>query len=210
MVGDFPMTITDHRSNTTELPQFKSFADYLAADPSKLPEGRFEYWDGELVPVMSESGFNALLANCLFLALVQAGVPIAVLRPHSCEVEVPGRPRTRFPDLTVLDVAHVPLIAQNERVTRDMPPPRLLVEVVSPGDEQSDNYRRDYVEKSAQYAALGVPEYWIVDPERALILIGLLTHGAYQFEKFSGDQRLRSTTFPNLTLTALEVLTVSE
>jgi hypothetical protein len=65
------MTITDHRSPTSP-PQFQSFAAYLAADPSELPEGRFEYWDGALVPVMSESGFNALVANCLFLALVHS------------------------------------------------------------------------------------------------------------------------------------------
>lgn len=43
-------------------PQFGSFEEYLAADPSDLPEGRYEYWHGELVPVMSESGLNALLA----------------------------------------------------------------------------------------------------------------------------------------------------
>lgn len=119
-------------------PQFKSFEEYIAADPSDLPEGRHEYWQEELVPVMSESGFNALLANCLFLALANAGVPVAVLCPHSCEVEVPGLPRTRFPDLTVLAEEHVALIERRERVTRDMPPPRLLVEVVSPRDENSE------------------------------------------------------------------------
>ncbi|MGB3291668.1 MAG: Uma2 family endonuclease, partial [Phormidesmis sp.] len=120
-------------------PRFRSFEEYLAADSSDLPEGRYEYWHGELVPVVSESGFNALLANCLFLALANAGVPVAVLRPHSCEVEVLGLPRTRFPDLTVLAEEHVALMEQRERVTHDMPPPRLLVEVVSPGDEESEN-----------------------------------------------------------------------
>jgi Uma2 family endonuclease len=145
-------------------PQFRSFEDYLLADPSDLPEGRCEYWDGELVLVLAESGVNALLANWLFFALASAGIPIALLRPHSCEVEVPGRPRTRYPDLTVLDEAHVPLIAKSERITRDMVPPRLLVEVVSPGDEDSANYKRDYVDKVQQYAAIGVPEYWIIDP----------------------------------------------
>ncbi|NJN30310.1 MAG: Uma2 family endonuclease [Synechococcales cyanobacterium RM1_1_8] len=156
----------------TQARQFKNFEAYLAAPLSELPEGRFEYWNGALVPVMSESGFNAFLANCLFVALVNAGVPIALLRPHSCEVEVPGQPRTRFPDLTVLDDVHVPLIAQRERVTREMPPPRLLVEVVSPGDENSENYKRDYEDKCKQYAALGVPEYWLIDPERKRVLVG--------------------------------------
>ncbi len=187
-------------------PQFKSFEEYLAADPSDLPEGRYEYWHGELVPVMSESGFSALLANCLFLALANAGVPIAVLRPHSCEVEVPGSPRTRFPDLTVLAEEHVALIERRERVTRDMPPPRLLVEVVSPGDENSQNYQRDYVQKPSQYAAILVPEYWLIDPDRAVVLVGLLADGEYQFQAFIGNQQIVSPTFPTVSLTAKQVL----
>ncbi|NJN23671.1 MAG: Uma2 family endonuclease [Acaryochloridaceae cyanobacterium RL_2_7] len=187
-------------------PQFRSFEEYLAATPSEFPEGRFEYWNGELVPVMSESGFNALLANCLFMALVNAGIPIGILRPHSCEVEVIGTPRTRFPDLTVLEAMHVPLIDQRERVTRDMPPPRLLVEVVSPGDEKSENYQRDYVEKVQQYAAIGVPEYWIIDPDRAVVKVGSLIDGAYQFQDFTGKSLIVSPTFPKLSLTAEQIL----
>lgn len=189
-----------------KLPQFKSFEEYLATEISALPEGRYEYWDGELVPVVSESGFNALLANCLFLALVNAGVPVAILRPHSCEVEVVGRPRTRFPDLTVLENIHVSLLEKRERVTRDMPPPRLLVEVVSPGDEQSENYQRDYVEKVQQYAAIGVPEYWIIDPDRAVVKIGSLMNDAYQFQDFTGESPIISPTFPDLNLTAAQIL----
>lgn len=187
-------------------PQFKSFEEYLAADSSDLPEGRYEYWRGELVPVMSESGFNALLANCLFLALANAGVPIAVLRPHSCEVEVPGPPRTRFPDLTVLAEEHVALIERRERVTRNMPPPRLLVEVVSPGDKNSENYQRDYVQKVYQYAAILVPEYWIIDPDRAVVLVGSLTNRKYQFQTFIGDQQLVSFVLPSVSLRAKQIL----
>ncbi|MEM8505077.1 MAG: Uma2 family endonuclease [Cyanobacteria bacterium P01_D01_bin.1] len=187
-------------------PQFKSFEDYLAADFSDLPEGRHEYWHGELVPVMSESGLNALLANCLFLTLANAGVPIAILRPHSCEVEVPGQPRTRFPELTVLTEEHVALIERRERVTRDMPPPRLLVEVVSPGDKNSQNYQRDYTQKADQYAAILVPEYWIIDPDRAVVVVGLLTDGEYQFQTFAGEQQLISSAFPAISLTAKQIL----
>ena len=190
--------------------RFTSFEEYLTADPSDLPEGRCEYWDGELVPVMAESGFNAFLANWLFFALVSAGVPIVLLRPHSCEVEVPGNPRTRYPDLTVLDEVHVPLIAKNERITRKMPPPPMVVEVVSPGDEKSDNYKRDYESKRNQYAAIGIPEYWLVDPEREWVKVGTLTDGAYQFATFRGDDAIASPTFPKLKLTAAAVLSAGQ
>jgi hypothetical protein len=46
-------------------PQFRTFEDYLVADPSDLPEGRFEYWDRELVEVITESFLNDSLASCI-------------------------------------------------------------------------------------------------------------------------------------------------
>jgi Uma2 family endonuclease len=210
-MGETSVTITYGRSETNaKSPQFTSFAAYLAADPADLPEGRYEYWDGELVPVMAESGLNDLLANYLFVLLVNAGVPIALIRPHSCEVEVPGRPRTRLPDLTVLDEVHLPLIAKRNTVTRDMPPPRLLAEVVSPGNENSPNYKRDYQAKAQQYAEIGVPEYWLIDPDRAIVSVGILAESSYQFTQFTGNQTIQSPTFPGLPLTVEQVLNVGD
>lgn len=134
---------------TVSKQRFTSFAEYLALDPAELPEGRHEYWDGELAPVMSESGVNDAIANYLFLLLVSAGITSRLLRPHSCEIEVPGRPRTRFPDLVVLEEIHIPLIARRNTITCDMPPPRLVAEVVSPGKQNRD---RDLIAKRQQYA----------------------------------------------------------
>ena len=187
-------------------PRFASFEDYLAADPSDLPEGRCEYWDGELIAVMTESLGNDKIANSLYFLLRLAGIYHELLRPHSCEVEVIGRPRTRFPDLTILDDAHLTLMEKNNRVSRRMPPPRVLVEVVSPGDENSDNYIRGYQEKRDQYAEIGVPEYWLVDPVREWVKIGTLTDRGYQFQTFKDDAAIVSPTFPALKLTAAIVL----
>jgi Uma2 family endonuclease len=44
--------------------------------------------------------------------------------------------------------------------------PELVVEVVSPGSEH-----RDYDEKSEEYLAVGVKEYWIVDAQRDEMLV---------------------------------------
>jgi Uma2 family endonuclease len=190
-------------------PQFTSFEDYLAADPSDLPEGRFEYWDGELVPIMSESLDNGTIAVRLFLALVAIGVPLELVKTHFCEVEVPGKPRSRFPDLVVLDESHGVLLKKRATITRKMPPPRLLAEVVSPGDGESANYQRDYQDKPQQYAAIGVPEYWIIDPDRAIVLVGTLVDNAYDFQTFTGQDAIISPTFPSLNLTVAQVLTAS-
>ena len=186
--------------------RFANFEAYLSADTSDLPEGRCEYWDGELVPVMTESKINDDIANYIFFLLLQMGVYRKLLCPHSCEVEVIGKPRTRFPDLTVLEDVHIGLMAKSNRITRDMPPPRLVVEVVSPGDESKPNYTRDYRDKRDQYAAIAIPEYWIVDPDRDWIMVGTLIASQYQFETFTGNQTLVSLTFPELKLTATQVL----
>ena len=185
---------------------FANFEAYLSAEASDLPERRCEYWDGELVPVMTESKINDDIANYIFFLLLQMGVYRKLLCPHSCEVEVIGKPRTRFPDLTVLEDVHIGLMAKSNRITRDMPPPRLVVEVVSPGDESKPNYTRDYRDKRDQYAAIAIPEYWIVDPDRDWIMVGTLIASQYQFETFTGNQTLVSPTFPELKLTATQVL----
>jgi Uma2 family endonuclease len=187
-------------------PQFKSFEEYLAADHSTLPEGQFEYWDGELVEVMTESLFNDGVAKYLMFMLMNIGIPLELIFIHSCEIAVPGRPRTRFPDLVVLEEAHRTLLAKRSTITQKMPPPRLVVEVASPGDEDSDNYQRDYVQKPRQYAAIHVPEYWIIDPDRAVVKVGTLVDGTYQFRDFTGKQVIQSPTFLELNLTAAQVL----
>lgn len=186
--------------------KFTSFEAYLSAEVSDLPEGRCEYWDGELIEVMTESSGNDAIAIFIQLALIGIGVPFKLIRPHSCEVEVAGKPKTRFPDLTVLDEIHLPLIEKRLTITRKMPPPRFVVEVVSPGSESKDNYKRDYEDKRDQYAAIGIPEYWIVDPEREWVMVGTLVSGVYQFVIFKGNDEIISPTFPALKLTAAIVL----
>jgi Uma2 family endonuclease len=187
------------------LPQFKSFEEYLAADPWDLPEGRHEYWDGNLVAVMTEGLLNYGIANYLYFLLIQAGIDSKLVHPGGVEVAVPGRPRTRFPDLTVLDEVHLITLQRRATVPPDGPPPQMVVEVVSPGSEKSANYRRDYETKRDQYAGRGIPEYWIVDPGRSWVMVGTLVAGEYLFKTFMGEQVIGSPTFPGLGLTAAVV-----
>jgi len=49
--------------------------------------------------------------------------------------------------------------ATRSLILMDMPPPLLVVEIVSPSQEN-----RDYRYKRPEYAARGIAEYWIVDP----------------------------------------------
>jgi Uma2 family endonuclease len=185
--------------------RFTSFEEYLTADVSDLPEERCEYWDGELVPVMTESLGNGTIATFILLMLVAIDIPFELIR-HNCEVEVIGKPQSRIPDLTIIDEIHVTLLKKRATITRKMPPPKLVLEVVSPGTETSENYRRDYEAKRNQYSEIGIPEYWLVDPERSIVLIGNLINGEYQFKTFRKNQAIVSSTFPTLLLTAAQIL----
>jgi Uma2 family endonuclease len=52
--------------------------------------------------------------------------------------------------------------------------PNLLMEVLSPS-----NRLHDVVRKAALYATFGVPEYWLVDPERDTITVQTLRDGVF-------------------------------
>ena len=86
-------------------------------------------------------------------------------------------PANRFPDLVVFREEHVALTKKRLTITRQMPPPLLIAEVVSPGKE---NRERDYEHKRVQYAQLGVLEYWLIDPETEMVTILALEKGEYQ------------------------------
>jgi len=63
-----------------------------------------------------------------------------------------------------------------------------------------------YRRKRSEYAALEVPEYWIVDPLKNQISILLLVEGLYEETVFTGSQQIVSQTFPELSITVEQVL----
>ena len=186
-----------------------SFEEYLSLEVGSLPEGQFEYVEGELRELPPESEPNDFIANYLMFVLTSSGViPLRLIRPHSCEVEVPvlqaGDPRTRIPDLVILRPEHLTLTQKRLTITRQMPPPVLIAEVVSPGDA---NRKRDYERKREQYQELGILEYWLIDPDLQSITVLELQAGTYaEVGSFRGGKQIISRVFPALSLTAEQVL----
>jgi Uma2 family endonuclease len=182
-----------------------TFAEYLAYDDGS--DQRYELIAGELIALPPEAEPNSWIALNLCYALASV-INRRLLRPHHCEVQVPvlqaGDAQNRFPDLVVLREEHLALTQKRLTITLDMPPPRLIVEVVSPGQR---NRQRDFERKRAQYAHIGVPEYWLIDPENQVVVVLALQTGAYvEVGQFKRADRLQSLTFPTLTLTASQVL----
>ncbi|QZZ21131.1 Uma2 family endonuclease [Leptothermofonsia sichuanensis E412] len=182
---------------------FEEYASLDAEDWARLglPEGRCEYWDGELFELPTESEPNDFIANFLMFLLASTGViPLRLIRPHSCEIEVSGRPRTRYPDLVILRDEHISATKRRLFITLKMAPPQLVAEVVSPGNA---NQRRDYEAKRTQYQERGIPEYWLIDPDQQSITVLVLENGKYRESGcFKGSDRVVSPAFPTLTLTA--------
>ena len=73
-------------------------------------------------------------------------------------------------------------------ITLDMPPPRLVAEVVSPGKTNRD---RDYIHKRAQYAAIAVPEYWLIDSVAQTVMVLTLDGEYREVGVFSGGDANR-------------------
>ena len=181
-------------------PRFQSFAEYLAYDDGT--DKLYELFNGELIEVPPESGNNVQIANRLFLVFALL-FGTDIVRGHGLEVEVNGEPRNRYPDLTILREEHIELLAKRNTVRLTMPPPLLVVEVVSPGELQRN---RDYIAKRSQYQDCGIAEYWIVDPQTQTILVLELIDGNYtEVGSFSGQSQLRSPQFEELNLTAAQV-----
>jgi Uma2 family endonuclease len=184
-----------------------TFEEYLTYEDDT--DNRYELIDGELVRLPPESGPNNFIANYLLFTLASSGfIPLRLIGTHICEIQVPilreGDAANRYPDLVVLQPEHILLTATRLTITQTMPPPQLVVEVVSPGRVGRD---RDYISKRAQYAARGIPEYWIVDPQEQIVAVLRLESGEYaEVGTFQGEQALVSPTFPQLNLTAGQVL----
>jgi Uma2 family endonuclease len=169
-----------------------TFEQYLEWDDGT--DKRYELVDGRLVELPPESEPNTSLANFLFLQLVNAGLPFRLIQPHSCELQVPvlqpGDPANRFPDLVILREEHLEMTRKRLTITFDMLPPYLVTEVVSPGER---NRARDYDCKRRQYAARGIPEYWLIDPIEQSIIVLYLDQGNYrEIGRFAGSNSIQS------------------
>jgi Uma2 family endonuclease len=165
----------------------------------------YELVNGELVVMPPESDLNQRIAMFLLAYFLQQGIPFYRLRIGTEMVVSGKRATTRFPDLMVLseELATALEGASRSTVMMDMPPPLLVVEVVSPGKESID---RDYRYKRSEYAARGIAEYWIVDPMQGRVTVLEWVEGLYEERVFPRDERIVSPTLPDLDLTCEKVM----
>lgn len=183
-------------------------------------EVRYELHQGVIVEVPKPRGPHSYVAgfaiaelNCEIRRL---NLPYAI--PKECIVRSTDGESGYEPDGIVLDkqaTATEPCW-NSSSVIENGASIKLIIEVVS------TNWRDDYFKKFADYEALGIQEYWMVDyaaiggrrflgnPKQPTLFVCSLEDGEYEMQAFRGDDRIISPTFPNLALTAAQVFAAQE
>jgi len=165
-----------------------TYTDYAA-----LPDDgrRYEIVNGVLLMAPSPSGSHQDTVGEIFSYLRThvklAGLGLVRLAPFDVELS----PQDVFqPDILVVLNAHLDKVLEKKVVGA----PDLVVEVASPGTAAFDRLTKYDV-----YARAGVPEYWIVNPERRTVEVLVLEGGKYHSRGiFRGQQTLPSQVVPDL------------
>ncbi len=186
------MTVAAHKLSLEEFLRYDDGTDT-----------RYELEHGELIAMPAESEINRRIAMFLLAYFLRRGIPFYRLTVKT-EVAVSGpRISVRVPDLLVLSEEGAAALegASRSMVLMDMPPPLLVVEVVSTGQEN-----RDYRYKRSEYGARGIAEYWIVDPVQQRLTVLEWVEGLYEEQVYVGGQPVRSPLLGDLGLTAAQIL----
>jgi Uma2 family endonuclease len=164
----------------------------------------YELVNGKLIPMPPESYQNQQASISLLIYFAQIGIPTRLLVNQMAIAVTGGRATARIPDLTVLSEDLVLELSENNSsiIAADMPPPTLVVEVVSPNQE-----KRDYRYKRSEYAARQISEYWIIDPILNKVTVLELVEGLYEERVYTDEQIIISPQFSQFNLTARQVLT---
>ncbi len=196
-----------------------TFEDFAAWRPEG---GRYELHNGVIVemaqPVGDHEDIVGFLVEKIAVEYVRSGLPYSI--PKTALVQSASSQSCYSPDLLLLNRPALKLepLWQKYSTVQFADSIPLVIEVVS------TNWRDDYHKKVGEYVRaasrreeVGIKEYWIVDylaiggkkfignPKQPTISVYQLVDGEYQISQFRGDDRIISTIFPELNLTAEQI-----
>ncbi|MGD1908781.1 MAG: Uma2 family endonuclease [Leptolyngbyaceae cyanobacterium] len=187
-----------------------TFEQYLAHQDGT--DTRYELVRGLLLPMTPAPWPHSKIAKFLERTfddeIVRQGLPWEAVRGdvgQRTEADT-----ARLPDVLVAQQADLDALGNRSAVLEV--PAFVVVEIVSESSKLDD-----YLYKLAEYRAQGIPEYWVVDylglgaaryigaAKVPTISIYSLVDGAYQVQRFHGEDEIASPTFLDLNLTAEQV-----
>ena len=200
------MTVAMDDVRSVKTLQRMTLKEFLTYDDGTAT--RYELVDGMLVEMGAESTINTWIAGFLFGFFIQMGLPTYRIGFKQTISVRSSSATVRDPDLIIHSEDSATAIADRNEACLFLgePVPLIVIEVVSPGSESSDNYQRDYVQKPREYADRGIAEFWQVDPKREWVRVLGLDGTDYAIATFKGEDAIVSPTFPELKLTAAIVL----
>jgi Uma2 family endonuclease len=175
-----------------------TYEDYL-----RLPDNsmRYEIIDGDLYmssaprPIHQEIITNLLLLLGAYVRQNKLGklypAPIDLILPDAAN---PVQPDIVFIAQERLNIVHEQFVEGA---------PEMIAEVLSPGSERHDRYR-----KFELYARAGVREYWLVDPAGTIEIYVLRGQAYAPLGSFTWDDTLESELWPELTAAVNDILPV--
>ena len=183
-------------ATTTE--RFYTFEEYLTYDDGT--DNHYELVDGRLEivnpPTIKHFLLSKFIEHLLETEINRLDLDWLCFKETGVRT---GKNKSRLTDICVVRSLQAKELLNKSAVFET--PPLLVVEVVSP-----ESVSRDYRRKRSEYAALEVPEYWIVDPLKNQISVLVLVEGLYEETVFAGIQQIVSQTFPELSITVEQVL----
>jgi Uma2 family endonuclease len=199
-----------------------TFDKFVAKYPDNTGK-RYELHDGVVVEIPQPTGDHEEVVGFLAFEItrecIRLNLPYFI--PKTALVKPPENESAYSADVLILNLPNLvngPLWKKESSVSQAESIP-LVVEVVS------SNWRDDYLKKAADYEAVGIPEYWIVDyaalggrrfignPKQATVSLYILIEGEYQVSQFRDSdtcgnpcgERIISPLFPELNLTAEQI-----
>ncbi len=190
-----------------------SFDEFLARYGD---DNHYELIDGEvfdLEPTGLHEEVAAFITTKICVQIDGIGLPWFVLQRGLLRPSNMGMTAFR-PDVAVVDRYELTkeLLWSDQSILTLGSSIKFVAEVVS------SNWQNDYARKVEDYAVLGIPEYWIADyaglggtrhigkPKQPTLSICTLVNGEYEIQQFRGNQTIASLIFPDLKLTAEQVL----
>jgi Uma2 family endonuclease len=182
-------------------------------------DNRYELIDGEvfdLEPTGPHEEVAAFITAKICVQIDGAGLPWFVLQRGLLRPSNMGMTAFR-PDVAVVDRGELTkeLFWSDQSILTLGSSIKFVAEVVS------SNWQNDYARKVEDYAVLGIREYWIADyaglggtlhigkPKQPTLSICTLVNGEYAIQQLRGNQIIDSLTFPDLKLSAEQVLKAS-
>ncbi|BAY24296.1 hypothetical protein NIES2100_40910 [Calothrix sp. NIES-2100] len=194
-----------------------TFDEFIAWYPENSQQ-RYELHDGVIVAMSPPTGDHEEIIGFLVGEIVAEykRLKLPYFLPKTAFIKPLEGDSAYSPDVLLLNqpnLVNEPRWKKESTVSQAESIP-LVIEVVS------TNWRDDYLKKAADYEAVGIPEYWIVDyaalggrrfignPKQPTISVYSLVEGEYQVQQFLQGERIISQVFPELNLSAEQIFQI--